>query len=43
MSLERPKSQLPDWGVEDEELQNEFEARMKAGKLGLVLKPHMML
>ncbi len=37
MSLELvPKSQLPDWGVEDEQLKNEFEARMNAGELHLV-------
>ena len=30
-----PKSKLPDWRAEDEELKNEFEARMKAGELHL--------
>lgn len=37
MSLELvPKSQLLDWSIEDEQLRNEFEARMNAGKLHLV-------
>ena len=37
MSLELvPKSQLPEWGDEDEKLKNEFEARMESGTLHLV-------
>ena len=37
MSLELvPKSELPEWGEEDEKLKNEFEARMKSGRLHLV-------
>ncbi len=37
MSLELvPESQLPEWSVEDEELKNEFEARMNSGTLHLV-------
>ena len=41
MTLELvPKSQLPEWGEEDERLKNEFESRMKAGKLHLVSAKH---
>ena len=37
MSLELvPKSELPEWGDDDEQLKNEFEARMDAGELHLV-------
>jgi len=31
-----PKSQLPEWGPEDDKLMNEFDARMKSGMLHLV-------
>ena len=37
MSLELiPKSELPEWGEEDEKIKNEFEARLRTGKLHLV-------
>ena len=37
MSLELvPKSELPEWGEEDERLKKEFEARMNSGELHLV-------
>lgn len=37
MSLEVvPKSELPEWGEEDEKRKNEFEDRLKTGHLHLV-------
>ncbi len=37
MSLELvPKSELPQWSEADEKLKNEFDARMKSGRLHLV-------